>query len=119
MEQKLIGTSNRDTVMAFLECFCGGNIEGLAFLLDEGLQVRGPLKRFSSRAQYLDSLRAEPPEVSDYDVLSVTEGNDSVAVFYNYGKSSGTLTVAQFFRFNNHLITEMRLVFDTDGMAQP
>lgn len=119
MEQKLIGTSNRDTVMAFLECFYGGNIEGLAFLLDEGLQVRGPLKRFSSRVQYLDSLKAEPPEVSDYAVLSVTEGDDSVAVFYNYGKSSGTLTVAQFFRFNNHLITEMRLVFDTDGMAQP
>ncbi len=82
MEQKLIGTSNRETAMAFLEFVCAENIEGLTFLLNESLQVSGPLHEFDSRTQYLDSLRADPPDPSNYQVLNVTEGEDSVAVFY-------------------------------------
>ena len=68
---------------------------------------------------YLATLRNDPPDASPYEVLSVTESDDGVAVFYDYGKADGALTIAQLFRFKDNLIVEMRLVFDTDGLPEP
>ena len=117
--RQLTGMSNPDAALAFLECFCAGNIDGLVPLLDERLQVTGPLHRFASRATYLSSLKTDPPQSCEHQVLSITAGEDTVAVFYDYRKSDGALTVAQLFRFNNHVIVEMHQVFDTDGFEQP
>ena len=100
------------TAMKFLECFCAGDVEGLAPLLAEGLRFRGPLHQFGSRDAYLDSLRNDPPEKCEYRVLSVTQDEDSVSVYYDYEKSEGFLTVAQLFRFKDQQISELLLVFD-------
>ena len=117
--RELKGMSNRDAALTFLECFCAGNIDGLEVFLSERLQVRGPLHQFSSRAEYLESLRADPPQACGYAVLSVATGDDEVTIFYDYLKTEGALTVAQLFRFDDHRIAHMRLVFDTDGFEQP
>ncbi len=117
--RQLMAMNNRDAALAFLECFCDGNVEGMEPLLDARLQVKGPLHRFNSRAGYLDSLKASPPQACEYQVLNVTVSDEDVAVFYDYKRAEGVLTVAQLFRFNDHLIVEMRLVFDTDGFEQP
>lgn len=117
--RQLVGMSNRDTALAFLECFCAGNIDGLEDFLNERLRVKGPLHQFNSRTEYLESLRADPPQSCEYDVLSVAIGDDDVTVFYDYLKTEGALTVAQLFRFDDHRIISMWLVFDTDGFEQP
>lgn len=111
--------SDPDAALAFLERFCAGNIDSLVPLLDGRLEVTGPLHRFTSRTAYLESLKADPPQSCKYQVLSVTAGEDTVAVFYEYRKGDGVLTIAQLFQFRNHLIVKMRLVFDTDGFEQP
>ena len=111
--------SNRDAALKFLECFCAGSIDGLEVFLNERLHVRGQLHQFNSRAEYLESLRADPPQACGYDVLSVATGDDDVTVFYDYLKTEGPLTVAQLFRFDDHRIVHMQLVFDTDGFEQP
>ena len=108
MPDDLIAMSDREVALSFLKCFCGGNIDGLVHLLDEQLQVDGPLQQFRTRAEYLGGLRADPPEPCDYQVLSVTEGEDDVAVFYDYRIPVG-LTVAQWFRFRDHLIVQIRI----------
>ena len=50
---------------------------------------------------------ALPPPTSGYRILSVTDSDDSVAVFYDYEKPSGTLAPSQ---LNNsallHLVLE-------------
>lgn len=119
MEPESIGTSHRDAALIFLECFCAGNIDGLAPILAARLRVHGPLHQCASRDAYLATLRNDPPDPSPYKVLSVTESDDGVAVFYDYGSADGALTIAQLFRFKDNLIVEMRLVFDTDGLPEP
>ena len=57
--------------MEFLRCFCAGDINDLVPLLADDLHFIGPFHRFSSSAAYLDSLKHDPPEKSDYRVLSV------------------------------------------------
>jgi len=104
--------TNRDIALEFLRCFCAGNVAGLAPLLASNLRLRGPLYRFDSRDSYLDSLKNDPPERCTYQVLSVTESEDSVSIYYDYEKRDRTLTIAQLFRFENQRISNILLVFD-------
>ncbi len=98
--------------MEFLRRFCAGDVDGLRPLLSEDLRLIGPYHRFGSKAAYLDSLRSDPPEPSGFRVLSLTEGDDNVAIFYDYQKPGTTLTVAQLFKFAAQRISEIHLVFD-------
>lgn len=98
--------------MEFLRCFCAGDIDGLVPLLARDLKFTGTLHNFASAADYLDGLRRDPPQPCGYRVLSVTEGPDSVAVFYEYQKPARLMTIAQWFRFRDGKIVEMQVVFD-------
>lgn len=109
--------TNRQVAIEFLRCFCAGDLDGLASLLADDLQFNGPFHQFRSRAAYLDSLKKDPPEQCGYRVLSVTEGDDSVSVYYSYEKSDRSLTIAQLFRFKDQKICEILLVFDGRGFA--
>jgi hypothetical protein len=108
-----------DLALAFLHRFAAGDVDGLEPLLAEDLRVKGPYLTVRSRAEYLAALRRDPPEPSGLRVLSVTENDDSVAVFYEYEKRDGTLTVAQLFRFRDDVIYEIRLVFDARARPEP
>ncbi len=104
--------NNREIAMEFLRCFCAGDVAGLVPLFAEDLRFKGPYHQFFSSAAYLESLKSDPPEKSSYRVLSVSEGNDSVSVFWDYEKNDRTVTIAQLFRFRDQAISEILLVFD-------
>ena len=108
--------NNGELAEQFLRCFCAGDLDGLASLLTADLQFKGPFHQFRSRDAYLDSLKADPPEKCDYRVLSITEDEDTVSIYYEYVKSEGILTIAQLFTFKNHRISEMLLIFDTGAV---
>lgn len=105
--------TNREVALEFLRCFCAPDIDGLAPLLARDLKFTGTLYSYDSAADYLDGLRRDPPQSCGYRVLSITEGPDSVAVFYEYQKPGRAVTIAQFFRLRDAKIVEMRVVFDT------
>ena len=110
-------TGNREAALEFLRRFCAGDVEGLHPLLDEDLQFKGPFHSFTSRDGYLDSLRSDPPEKCGFRVLSLTENEDSVAIFYDYQKVDSTLTIAQLCRFRGEKISEILLVLDGRNFA--
>ena len=97
----------------FISRFTTGNIEGLEELLQEDLYFKGPLLKCNTRTDYLDSLRDNPPNSSEFKILSVIESDDEVSIFYEYRKEEGYLTVAQLFRFKSKKIAEIILVFDS------
>lgn len=109
--------SNREVAMEFLRCFCAGDLDGLAALLAEDLQFKGPFHHCSSSDAYLDTLKNDPPEQCSYRILSVTESGDRVSIFYDYEKRAGTITIAQSFTLRDHRISEILLVFDGRGFA--
>jgi hypothetical protein len=109
--------TNQEIAMAYLRCFCEGDVEGMEPLLAPDLRVTGTLHTFESRKEYLDSLREDPPEECGYNVLGVTENEDSVALFYEYQKPDGLVQIAQLFRVRNQRIHEMLLVFDGRGFT--
>ena len=109
--------TNRDIALEYLRCFCAGDIDGLERLLAADLTFRGTFHAFGSAAEYLDSLRNDPPESCEYRVLSITESEDSVAVFYEYQKLDRSITISQWFKICENRIQDVVLVFDGRGFA--
>lgn len=103
---------SKQLAIEFVKRFCEGDVEALEPLLADDFTLKGPLFQFESRAAYLDSLRSDQLERGSYRLPSVTESDDSVAVFYEYRKSEGAVTIAQLFRFKAQKISEILLVFD-------
>ena len=98
--------------MEYLRCFCAGDIDGLEPLLATDLRFTGTFHAYGSASEYLNALRRDPPEQCGYRVMSVTEDQRSVAVFYEYMKSDRVKQMAQLFRFKDEKIHEVMLVFD-------
>jgi hypothetical protein len=103
--------------MEYLKRFCAGDIDGLEPLLAADLNFTGTFHTYHSASEYLDSLRRNPPEKCGYKVLSVTESEDSVAVFYEYQKTKQTVKLAQLFRITKQQIDDVVLVFDGRGIV--
>lgn len=104
---------NRDLALKFVQCFCDGDIDGIKHLLAPDLRFRGPLLAFDSAAAYCDALQKDPPEQCNYRILSLTEGEEQVAVFYELNKDGHTLPIAQLFTIRDGLIAEILLIFDS------
>ena len=108
----LAGSSHREQALTFVQRFAAGDVEGLAPLLAEDLQLSGPYLEVTSRAAYLEALRHDAPTPGRARVVSVTDDDETVAVFWEYERPRGPLTIAQLFRFRDEHICEIRLVFD-------
>jgi hypothetical protein len=104
--------------MEYIRRYCDADIQGLEPLLAPGLRLTGTYHSFSSAGEYLDALRTDPPEAGEYTVLGVTEGEDSVAVFYDYHKPAHGMRTAQLFKIRDYRIHEILLVFD-GRVAEP
>ena len=113
-----MASTNHEIVMQYMDCYCAGDIDGIEPLLAGELVFSGPLHTFESARQYLDSLRADPPEKSHDEILSVTESDDTVALFYVYHKPDRARLIAQMFKSSAEKITAMLLVFDSNDAVQ-
>jgi len=107
--------NNREIAIEYLRCFCAGETHGLESLLATDLSFVGTFHTYYSASEYLDSLRRDPPEECGFKILSVTEDENSVAIFYEYQKPERVMQIAQLFRIKNNLIKDVLLVFDGRG----
>ncbi|MCU7812171.1 MAG: nuclear transport factor 2 family protein [Candidatus Thiodiazotropha sp. (ex Notomyrtea botanica)] len=109
--------TNREIALEYLRWFCAGDIDRLGQLLTTDLILNGPFHHFFSAEDYLQSLRNTPPEPSNYNLLSITDSDDEVVLFYDYLKPHQRVRIAQCFRFRQQQISEILLIFDTKGIA--
>ena len=83
---RYIMMTNQEIAKEYIKCFCDSDIDGLEPLLATDLKFIGTFYTYHSRAEYLEDLREDPPEKCGYKMLSMTENDDSIAVFYEYHK---------------------------------
>jgi hypothetical protein len=103
-----------EIAVQFIERFCAADIEGVEQLLAVDLRFSGPLFHSGNRHDYIESLRADPPERCRYHLISVTENATQAVVIYDYIKADSNITIAQLFQFDAQLkISEILLLFDT------
>ncbi len=104
--------------MEYLRCFCEGDITGLEPLLATNLRFTGTLHAYGSAREYLDSLNNDPPEKCGCKVQSITESEQTVALFYEYQKPDRSIQIAQLFKLKDEKIHEILLVFDARAIDQ-
>jgi hypothetical protein len=107
--------SNEDLAIQYLEAFCAGDVNGMEPLLADDLNFRGPFHTFRSASEYMDSLRSDPPEKGGFKILSITEGENATAVFYEYHKPDRVMLIAQLFTLEHQKIRDILLIFDGRG----
>lgn len=108
----------RDLAMRYLEIFCSGqNIDMLRELLADDLSFRGPLHRSATAADYLEALRADPPQAAEFKLMGCYDDATSACLVYQYTKQGVCVPMAQMFKVRDGRISEILLVFDTGGFA--
>jgi len=108
--------SCRGQALAFIDRFCAGDVDGLVPLLAPDLEFRGPWLACDSAPEYLESLRHDPPQPGcAYDVLAVTEAEDTLTLSWVYRKPCGTVMLTQRFRFRDGRISAIALEFGAAG----
>ena len=103
--------------LQFVSSFCSGDVDGLAVLMADDFHLKGPLFEFDSKQAYLDSLADGGLERAGHRVISATETDGNVSIYYEYLKADGALTIAQLFTFRDGLIADSLVVFDTAAMG--
>ena len=108
--------TNRDLALEFLKCYCAGDVDGVAATLAPQLRFKGPLLECDSRDDYVAALKRNPPVPGACRLLGISEGPNTVSVFYDYEAEAGVLTVAQLFGLRDERIAEILVVFDSHGL---
>lgn len=105
--------NDRQLALAWIEAFCEPDLDALEGMMSADLRFVGPWYRCSTRADYLQSLRRDPPAPAGFDLVSVIpDGLGTVAAFYVYRKGGAAVTMGQLFRCRAGLVHEILLVFD-------
>ena len=102
--------THREVAMEYLRCICVSDLEGLARVLSPDFQFSRPFHDAYSRADSLENLEHDPPEKCPNKVVSVTEDNDRVAMFYHDEKTDKIIPIAQLFKMTHQTIRPSGLI---------
>lgn len=94
--------------------FSGGNLNELESLFAPDLKFTGPWFQFSSASDYIASLRKQPFEGVQYEIMKSYGDENSACVIYTmsaHGRSN--IPMAVFTTTNSSKIVSILLIFDT------
>jgi hypothetical protein len=97
--------------------FSGGDLEELIHLFAEDLKFSGPYYEFDSAADYVESLRSDPPAGFEYEMIRSFEDDSSACLVYRFSKPGVSTMMAQFFEIREGRIGRIVLIFDTGAFA--
>lgn len=98
---------------SFVTSYCEGNIAGLGAVLASDFRLSGPLFRFESKSEYLDSLIGNLQADTNAEIISILGNDVEASVFFRYHNT----IIGQLFKCRNGKIFETLLVFDPRGVA--
>ena len=102
----------------YLEIFFGGSsIEPMIDLFQPSMVFDGPFFQGLSAREYVDSLKADPPHNSRYEIIRSYETKSSACVIYKSSKPGVTTTMVQQFEVSDGKISKILLVFDTGAFT--
>jgi len=103
-----------DVALKYMEIFFGGkNMEDLRSLLTDDCKFEGPFYQFETAADYVRSLREDPPQDFKYEILQRFENESSVCLVYQFSKPGISTPMVQVFEFRENKICKILLIFDS------
>ena len=93
--------------------YSGENIGHLNDVLAEDLSFSGPLYKFNTAKDYINSLKKDPPRGMSYQIIKSFEDKNSACIIYKFYKGNISTTMAQIFEVKDEKISKINLIFDT------
>ena len=110
---KAEGMTPLELALTYMDCvFTSGNLGQLRIILADHLKFRGPLLEFDNADNYVKSLRNDPPDGFDYELIKTYEDNTSACLVYRFSKPGVDAVMSQLFEVENEKIVSILLVFD-------
>ena len=109
---------NLELALRYMEIFFpGGDPDAMADIFAENLVFEGPFKKFDNSADYIASLKADPPIGCEYKLIRAFEAGDSVNLVYDFIRGEIRTPMLQLFELKGGKIVRILLVFDTSGFV--
>jgi hypothetical protein len=113
-EVEVTPMTNLEIALKYMDIFYSGKeFDELAEIFFDNLVFEGPLFRFDSASDYIESLKSDPPVSCEYRLIRVFESTGSVNLIYEFIKGEIRTPMSQLFEFENGRISRILLVFDT------
>jgi hypothetical protein len=97
--------------------FSGEKMDRLRPLLADDFSFNGPLYKFDSAEDYINSLQADLPKGFNFEIIRSLEDESSACIFYQFTKPGVCTPMAQMFEVNEGKISKILLVFDTSAFT--
>jgi hypothetical protein len=109
---------NLDIALRYMDIFFSGeDPDELHKILADNLVFEGPLHRFDSAQEYVQSLKMDPPVGCDYSLIRVFESTGSINLIYTFIRGKIKTPMSQLFEFEDGKIVRILLIFDTAELA--
>jgi len=99
--------------------YSGSDIEEVREILAEDLTFIGPLYKFNSAEDYINSLIINPPQGMKYEIIRSFEDKNSVCLIYQFSKEGVSVPIAQLFEVVGEKISKIIIIFDTTAFKLP
>lgn len=103
-----------ELALKYLEIFfSGGNLDELKNLFADNLSFIGPLYKFSTADNYINSLKENPSKGMKCEIIRSFENENSACVVYQLQKENVSTPMAQLFDTENGKLNKIVLIFDS------
>ena len=103
-----------DLAQKFMDIvFTTGEFDKLRNILADDLQFRGPLYNFDTAEDYINAMKAAPPEDFEYEMVKSFGKRSSACLIYKFTKPGVETVMTQVFEVENQKIQKIILIFDT------
>ena len=107
-----------DIALRYMEVFFSGtNMDALRPLLADDFRFEGPFYTYDSADDYINALKADPPEDFAYTLINAYEGPSSVCLVFEFAKPGIRIPMVQLFELDNGRIRKVLLIFDTGAFT--
>ena len=90
-----------ELALKYMEIFFNGeNLDDLFQPFSENFSFEGPLFKFYSAKDYVNSLKLDPPKNFDYKIIRSFENESSTCLIYQFIKPVISVPMAQLFEAN-------------------
>lgn len=102
-----------------MDCvFKTGDLEELRSILSDDLKFRGPFLNFDTADDYVNSLRNDPPEDFEYEIIKSYTDYLSVCLVYQFSKPGVSTKMTQTFESLGGKINRILLIFDSSAFQK-
>lgn len=102
----------------YMEIFYGEkSIDSLSDIFAEEFSFNGSFHEFSTSAEYIESLKSNPPVGLEYKIIQAYQNEKSACLVYQFCKAGISTIMSQVFEVENEKISKIILVFDTGAFT--